>query len=107
MVTMSRPRSGVVRDRSPHVAPHPVLLAPALAIGLLCAFPAFPVRAADQTPTRIGNVWGGFNHQPTEAQVQSAEQADSIAPDTAEQRREARIVQQLDQELLNGGDGSP
>ena len=54
----------------------------------------------NETPARIGNIWDGFDHQPTESQVQSAERASGVAPSAQEQRREARIVRQLDQELL-------
>ena len=62
---------------------------------------------ADQTPARIGNIWGGFDHQPTQSQVQNAERAGSIAPDAQEQSREAQIVQQLDRELLNNASPGP
>jgi hypothetical protein len=85
--------------------PRPAFLA--AAIPLLCTL-MFPAGAAlarealapNETPARIDNIWGGFDHQPTEIQVQSAERAAGVAPSAQEQSREARIVQQLDQELL-------
>jgi hypothetical protein len=58
------------------------------------------VRAPNETPTRIDNVWGGFDHQPTESQVQSAELARGVALNALKQRREEQIVRQLNQELL-------
>ena len=57
-------------------------------------------RGPNETPARIGNIWGGFDHQPTESQVQSAERASGVAPSAQEQRRKAQIVQHLGQELL-------
>jgi hypothetical protein len=77
------------------------------AIPLLCtllihagAALAREARAPSETPVRIGNIWGGFDHQPIEAQVRSAERARGIAPSAQEQNREARIVRQLNRELL-------
>lgn len=82
------------------------------AIPLLCAFlfPAGAVlareaRAPNETPVRIGNIWGGFDHQPTGPQVQSAERAGGIGPSAQEQSREAQIVQQLNRELLKSASG--
>ena len=63
--------------------------------------------APNDWPARIGNIWGGFDHQPTESQVQSAERASGVAPSAQEQRREEEIVQKLGQELLkSAGAGS-
>lgn len=56
----------------------------------------------NEAPAHIANVWDGFDHQPRESQVQCAEQARGIALDMQEQNREARILQQLDRELLKG-----
>jgi hypothetical protein len=56
---------------------------------------------SNEAPARIANIWGGFDHQPTESQVQRAEQAAGVAPDVKQQRRESQILRQLDQELLN------
>jgi hypothetical protein len=79
----------------------------AVAIPLLCTLIlsagvalAEEARAPNKTPAHIGNIWDGFDHQPRESQVQSAERAIGIAPSTQEQRREAQILQQLNQELL-------
>lgn len=105
--TVSRLNPGERRtlcERQRHLRRPAVLAA---AIPLLCTL-IFPAGAAlareacspNETPARIDNIWGGFDHQPTESQVQSAERASGVAPSAQEQSREARIVQQLDQELL-------
>jgi hypothetical protein len=57
-------------------------------------------RASKEAPARIGNIWGGFDHQPTESQVQRAERARGIASSAQQQTLEAQIVQQLYQQLL-------
>jgi len=83
-------------------------------IPLLCTLllPAGVVRAQEarapnETPARIDNVWGGFDHQPTASEVQSAERARGVAPSAQEQRRVARTLRQLNQELLkNAGAGT-
>ena len=83
----------------------PRLAVLAAAISLLSAvmLPAGTAVAQQAgTPDRIGNTWDGFDHQPTQSQVQSAERASSVAPSAQEQRREAQIVQQLDEKLLGG-----
>jgi hypothetical protein len=105
----SRPNSGERRAsrKRPRHQPRPAVLA--AAIPLLCTL-IFPAEAAlareaclpNETPARIDNIWGGFDHQPTESYVQSAERARGVAPSAQEQSREARIVQQLDRELLQG-----
>ena len=61
-----------------------------------------PGTMAAKTPARIGNIWGGFDHQPIESRVQSAERADGVAPSVQEQARETQILRQLNQELLKG-----
>lgn len=73
----------------------------------VCVVPLFDgaalarvVRAPNETPARVGNIWGGFDHQPVEPQVQSAERARGDAPTVQEQSRESEVVQQLYQELL-------
>ncbi|HTW69838.1 MAG TPA: hypothetical protein VME47_08140 [Acetobacteraceae bacterium] len=75
---------------------------------LLLAGPALAqeARAPKGPPARIDNVWGGFDHQPTQSEVESAERARGIAPSKQEQQRDARTVRQLYQELLgNTGAG--
>jgi hypothetical protein len=105
--TVSRPNPGERRTsrKRPRHLPRPAVLA--ATIPLLCSL-IFPAGAAlareapvsNETPARIGNIWGGFDHQPTESQVQSFERASGVAPSAQEQSREAQIVQQLNQELL-------
>lgn len=55
---------------------------------------------SNEAPARIANIWGGFDHRPTESPVQRAEQARGVAPDVKDERREVRILRQLDQQLL-------
>ena len=105
--TVFRPHPGERRTsrKRPRHLPRPAVLA--AAIPLLCTliFPAGAAVAREapapyETPARIGNIWGGFDHQPTKSQVQIAERARGVAPSAQEQNREERIVQQLNQELL-------
>jgi hypothetical protein len=112
--SVSRQNPGERRTsrKRPRHLPRPAVLAAAIPLlGTLM----FPVGAAlareapspNETPARIANIWGGFDHQPTESEVQSAERARGVAPSAQEQNREERIVQQLDQELLgSAGAGS-
>ena len=109
--TVSRPNPGERRTsrKRPRHLPRPAVLA--AVIPLLCPvmFPAGVALAREapapnETPARIDNIWGGFAHQPTEAQVQSTERSSDIAPSAQEQSREAQIVQQLNQELLGSAD---
>jgi hypothetical protein len=107
----SPPKSGAPRasrKRPRHAA---VLT---VAIPLLCSLmlPAGAALAREPSvsngpPVRIGNIWGGFDHQPTESQVEIAERAAGVAPSAQEQDREARIVRQLNDQLLQGIDSAP
>jgi hypothetical protein len=101
----SNPVQSQTSRKLPRYQPRTAVLA--VAIPLLCTLLlpagvalAEEARAPNKTPAHIGNIWGGFDHQPKESQVQSAERAIGIAPSAQEQRREAQIVQQLNQELL-------
>jgi hypothetical protein len=101
----SNPVQSQTSRKLPRYLPRTAVLA--VAIPLLCTLIlpagvalAEEARAPNKTPAHIGNIWGGFDHQPKESQVQSAERAIGIAPSAQEQRREAQIVQQLNQELL-------
>ena len=51
-------------------------------------------------PTRIGNIWGGLNHQPTPAEVASLEEQAGIAPPNQQQKLDQEIAQ-LMRELLS------
>lgn len=62
--------------------------------------------ASSEAPARIANIWGGFRHQPTESQVERAEQARGVAQDPEQQRRELRILRELDRALLKAA-GAP
>jgi putative oxidoreductase len=98
-------RSGDASRRPSRHPPRRVL--PVTAIALLCAvlLPAGAALAQEasaskEAPARVGNIWGGFNHQPTESQVKSAERARGIDASTQQQTLEAQIVQQLYQQVL-------
>src|ERR1700759_4214283 len=77
-LTVFRPNRGERRTsrKRPRHLPRAAVLA--AAIPLLCT-PIFPAGAAlareaaapNETRARIGNIWDGFDHQPTESQVQS------------------------------------
>jgi hypothetical protein len=111
---VTRPNSGETptsRKRPRHLPRSAVL---AVAIALLCPIVFSPGAAlaqeasvSNRTPARIGNIWGGFDHQPTESQVEIAERAAGVAPSAQEQDREARIVRQLNDQLLQGIDSAP
>src|SRR5271168_3718656 len=106
MITVSRPTPGQSQTSPKPPRRLPRRAIPVTAISLLCTLllPAGPAlaqqtRAPRETAARIGNIWGGFDHQPTISQVQSAERASGVAPSAQEQSREAQIVRQLNQEL--------
>ena len=112
--TVSRPNLGELRTsrkQQRHLARPAVLAA---AIPLLCAL-MFPAGAAlakeapvsNEAPARIGNIWGGLDHQPTESQVRGAERGSGVAPSAQEQSREARILQELNRELMQSGGAGP
>lgn len=113
MIIVSRPNPG--ESQTSRVSPRHrsrqaalVAVIPLLGMLLLPAGAALADEtfASNQTPARIGNIWGGLDHQPTETQVQGAERAGGVAPNAQEQSREAQTVQQLDQQLLaNAGAG--
>jgi hypothetical protein len=56
--------------------------------------------ASREAPARIANIWGGFDHQPTESHVEHAERARGVAPSAEQQRRESRILRELNRALL-------
>lgn len=111
MITVPHPHPGenqTSRKPLPYVLRRTVLIA-------VCVIPLFDgaalagvVHAPKETPVRVGNIWGGFDHQPVESQVQGAERARGDAPTAQEQSRESEVVQQLYQELLKraGAGGS-
>ena len=52
-------------------------------------------------PTRIGNIWGGFDHQPTSSEVQDREKAAGISISTAKQELETVILNDIYQRLVS------
>jgi hypothetical protein len=80
-----------------------LLFGTALAIGLL-SVPAHAEEA--MPPSRIANIYGGFHHQPTRAQIESRERAAGLAASTRHQSSEDAALQQLYQQLKeNAGTG--
>jgi len=51
-------------------------------------------------PSRIGNIYGGLDHQPTQSEVQDREQAAGVGADTSQQQRNAATVDRLYEQLL-------
>ena len=51
-------------------------------------------------PSRIGNIYGGFDHQPTQSEVQDRERAAGVGADTTQQQRNAATVDRLYEQLL-------
>src|SRR5215469_3986965 len=52
-------------------------------------------------PARIGNIWGGFNHQPTASEVQDREKATGTSISTAQQERESAILGDIYKQLVS------
>ena len=63
-----------------------------------------PVCAAEfidrpQPPARIGNVYGGLNHEPTRGEVEKRERAARLQPDAARQSADDAEVERLFKQL--------
>jgi hypothetical protein len=52
-------------------------------------------------PSRIGNIWGGFDHQPTSSEVQDREKAAGISVSAANQKQEAAILNDIYKHLVS------
>jgi hypothetical protein len=53
-----------------------------------------------EPPARIGNIYGGLDHQPTQSEVQDRERAAGVGANTVQQQRNAATVDQLYEQLL-------
>ncbi len=64
-------------------------------------FTSAPIALGDQAqpPTRIANIYGGRNHQPTRAEVEQRERAAGVQPDAARQSADDASVRRLFEEL--------
>jgi hypothetical protein len=51
-------------------------------------------------PERIGSIYGGLDHQPTQSEVQDRERAAGVGASMAQQQRNAATVDRLYQQLL-------
>jgi hypothetical protein len=73
-----------------------LLLGSVLVYGLLCV----PAHAETlQPPSRIANIYAGFDHQPTRSEIEGRERSAKIAPNTGHQSSEDATLQQLYQQL--------
>ncbi len=65
----------------------------AASLALLLALCGGAPASAEQhpPPQRNGDVYDGFNHQPTRSEVQSRERSAGIAPDLSEQAQDSTI----------------
>lgn len=64
--------------------------------GLALPFPA----AAQPPPSRIGNIWDGLAHQPTQGEVSAAEQDAGVKPGGAHEQQINNQLWDLDRQLL-------
>lgn len=53
-------------------------------------------------PARIGNVYGGFDHQPTQSEVLDRERAAGISSSATQQNRDATILKEIYRHLEGG-----
>jgi hypothetical protein len=75
--------------------PSMVLAATLLAVPIAAAF------AQAQTPTRIDNIWGWQDHQPTETQVQREERVAGVALTPSQESSEAATLNEIYRQLLH------
>jgi hypothetical protein len=79
-----------------------MLWAPAAVVCVLAAVCEPSSALADNgPPSQIGNIYGGFDHQPTQSEVLQRERAAKINLNDDELKRNATIVDQLYRELEN------
>jgi len=64
---------------------------------------------AQQPPSRIGNIWDGVPHQPTQGDVSAAERERGVAAPSQHQQKIDSELQSLYNQLLSGeqGGGAP
>ena len=81
------------------------------ALALFAAGPTMavgPGSAAPETPpARIGNIWNAIPHQPAQGDVSSAEQGVGIAPNSSQNQRIDRELDELNRELLQREHSDP
>jgi hypothetical protein len=52
-------------------------------------------------PAQIGNIWCGFDHQPTSSELQDREEAAGISISAAQQEREVAILNDIYKHLMS------
>jgi hypothetical protein len=52
-------------------------------------------------PAQIGNIWCGFDHQPTSSELQDREEAAGISISAAQQEREIAILNDIYKHLMS------
>jgi hypothetical protein len=67
--------------------------------GICRLSPAHAATDGTGVPARIGNIYNGLDHQPTQSKVQAREQAAGIGLNPVQQRRNAAILDELYQQL--------
>ncbi|HYZ31497.1 MAG TPA: hypothetical protein VE684_04340 [Crenalkalicoccus sp.] len=87
------------------------LLAAALALPI-AALPGGSSRAQQgggsaAPPARIGNTYDWRHHDPTQAEAESLEQAQGLAPNPQQQSRDAAEVDQLYRQLMGSSPSAP
>ena len=80
--------------RVPSRLPIAVLTAALLGVMPSAAFPQTTV------PAREGNIWGGLDHQPQQAQVARDEKATGVAASPVQREATARTVDELYRYLM-------
>jgi hypothetical protein len=82
-------------------------LAALAVVVMLSAVP--PPLAAQESPppARIGNIWEGLSHQPTERDVGAAEQEHGIAPRDQRERAINNDIDQIMHQLLSKEQNGP
>jgi hypothetical protein len=76
------------------------------ALVLLAAL-ALPGTVLAQEPARIGNIWGGVDHQPTPSEERALARSEGVKFNTTERRRELNEIYTLDKQLLGKQDNLP
>jgi hypothetical protein len=71
------------------------------------AFTGLPGVISKSPPTRIGNIYGGFDHQPTQSEVLRRERAAGISSSAAQRNRDDAVLQEIYRHLEGGTPADP
>jgi len=67
--------------------------------------PTLGAAQQDQIPTRLGNIWGGDDHEPVPGEVLQREDAAGLLGSASQQRARDDEVEQLARELMRRAQG--